>query len=570
MRSRLKWYHLNERNKMKREVYVKCGSCLTARMNFFKRATTSIVRRPGKTIILLLLVFILGTVIAGAISVNGAISNTDASLRARMPAIATTYFDHDSFSDTINWDNVDWEAGEDPWREAWEAREVLTADHVRAIEALDYVAYAEYIIRSWMDTFDLERYTVAGEIEAEIDMWGPPEGLASFALFGSSSTELVHVQNNIINLAQGHSFDASHLTMGADPNRSVAIISESLANTNNLSIGSTIVIPRIIPLPLPPGEWLENWGDSFLEENLYTTIELEVEIIGLFDVPNRITNPAEGEEEEQQRQVDRLNNIYVPNWALEELDRQEHEATLAAWESVDFDFDPMYHWMPMGGEDQETEVTPVFTLTDPELFDAFRSATEDLLPEHYNLVDMLASFENVASSMNTMRNIAFWVLWISVGATLLILSLLITLFLRDRRYEMGVYLALGEKKGKIISQILMEVVVTALIGITLAVFAGHFISSGVSQGMLESQLLSQQSNQSNSSDHQWDPESAAFENIGMPRTEMTPEEMMEAFEISFSIETIGLFYGIGLGAVVLSTVAPVIYVVTLKPKKVLM
>ena len=554
-------------------MYAKHDSWLATHMNFFKRATTSIIRRPGKTIILLLLVFILGSVIAGAISVNGAINNTDANLRARMPAIATAYFDHEAFNesmnDLINWDEVDWEAGEDPWRDFWNSREILTSEHVHAIEQLDYVASADYIIRSWMETFDLERYVVEieGGIDIDIGMWGQPDGLAGFALFGGSSTELVHVQNNIIYLTQGDPFETSDLVMRENPNRSVAIISEELANLNGLSVGQTFIISRTIPLPLPPGEWFDNWADQFLEENIYAIIELEVEIVGLFDLTDRITNPTEDQEEEYRQQADRLNNIYLPNWAIEELDRQAFEATLASWDSVDFEFDPMYHWLPEG--DQETEVIPVFTLTDPELFDEFGVAAEELLPEYYSLVDMMDSFENVASSMGAMRDIAFWVLWISVGATLLILSLLITLFLRDRRYEMGVYLALGEKKGKIISQILMEVVVTSLIGITFAVFAGHFISSAMSQGMLENQLVAQQNDQDRRPDH-FDPGSHAFENIGIPRTEMTPEEMMEAFEITFSFETISLFYIVGLGAVILSTTIPVIYVVTLKPKKVLM
>jgi len=105
-------------------------------MNFFKRATTSIIRRPGKTVILLLLVFILGSVIAGAISVEGAISNTDANLRRNMQPIVSIDFDWMAFDNSIDWATVDHEV-EDPWN----AREFLTAAHVREIGALSYVDF---------------------------------------------------------------------------------------------------------------------------------------------------------------------------------------------------------------------------------------------------------------------------------------------------------------------------------------------------------------------------------------------------------------------------------------------
>jgi len=134
---------------------------------------------------------------------------------------------------------------------------------------------------------------------------------------------------------------------------------------------------------------------------------------------------------------------------------------------------------------------------------------------------------------------------------------------------MGVYLALGERKGRIVSQILMEVVVTSFIGITLAVFAGHFISDAISGNMLRNALIEDAANQND--DWGWGVmrEWTVFDEIGIPTT-MSIDEMVDAFEVTLGFETIGLFYAIGLGAVVLSTLVPVMYVVTLNPKKVLM
>ena len=118
-------------------------------MNFFKRATTSILRRPGKTIILLLLVFILGTVIAGAISVEGAISNTDANLRRQMPPIVSIGEDDEAFQESPAWDDFDWDLydWEDPSTFPPQMP-ALTPEDVRAIGSLDYVDFYDYMIFS--------------------------------------------------------------------------------------------------------------------------------------------------------------------------------------------------------------------------------------------------------------------------------------------------------------------------------------------------------------------------------------------------------------------------------------
>jgi putative ABC transport system permease protein len=60
-----------------------------------------------------------------------------------------------------------------------------------------------------------------------------------------------------------------------------------------------------------------------------------------------------------------------------------------------------------------------------------------------------------------------------------------------------------------------------------------------------------------------------FNEMGL-ETELTVDEMMDAFDVSLDIRTIGIFYVIGLSAVIVSTIVPVMYIVTLHPKKVLM
>ena len=520
-------------------------------MNFLKRAVTSIARRPGKTVILLLLVFILGTVIAGAISVGGAINNTDANLRARMQPIVAIEFDDQAFNDSIDWDNHDFDNDPNPW----DNQPQITPTQVRALADLPYVAFHDFMIQYSLRSFDLERYW------GDQHPWNDEGRPTDVPLRGTTSTDMIQFETGIMELVQGSQFDATHMLPGGT--NSHALVSQQWANANNLSVGSTFTLSDFV---MEPRE--QDWGGTQFQpwnpedfNYLFGSADMTFTIVGLFDRP-------ENEDEDSWTRVDALNTIFVPNWAIEESVNQLVQLIHQAFDASDLELDEstaqQLEWISERG----MRIMSFFIVNDPANIEAFRAAAEPILPEFHNVQDMSNSFSDIESSMATMQGIADVVLWVSIGATLLILSLLITLLLRDRRYEMGVYLALGEKKSKIMSQILLEVVVTSFVGITLAIFSGHFISSAMSNNMLMNELQAAQapSNDFGGGMWRWD----IWQQIGIPNNDMTIPEMAEAFQVTLGADTILLFYGVGLGAVVLSTLIPVIYVVTLKPKKVLM
>ena len=516
-------------------------------MNFFKRATTSIIRRPGKTIILLLLVFILGSVIAGAISVEGAISNTDANLRRNMQPLLSIGMDHEAWWEYVEQYDFDWETTFPP-----ESPRLLPAD-VRAIGSLSHVDFYDYIIRFNLRSLDLERTSQYGNTGTG---WGYA---VDFILSGTTRTELIQIEQEAIRMVQGRQFESHEQTPSSD--RVAAIVSEDFVNLNNLSLNSVFTLSEWILSE--PNDWgdVRPWDiDEFAEENLHTRIDLEFEIVGIFELGDRIN---ENDHDEDWRRLEQLGTIYIPNWAIEQVARQIDQEIIYVFENSGTEIPP---WMSTTDEENELQVTPIFVLEDPGYMEDFREQAAIYLPEFHQFEDLSSAFDDIASSMATMSTIADWILYVSIGATLLILSLLITLFLRDRRYEMGVYLALGEKKGKIVTQILMEVLVTSFVAITFSVFVGNIISGTVSRNMLMNELMAEENDDSWMMHHRW----SVFDQIGIPTNNLSVDEMMEQFDVSLTAPTIGLFYVIGLGAVVLSTIAPVMYVVTLNPKKVLM
>ena len=504
-------------------------------MNFLKRALTSISRRPGKSIVLLLLVFILGTVISGALVVEVAIMNTEVHLRRNMRPIVIL-------------DNR--EAINDHWMGLGEWPTPLSLELLNQISQLSYVSHFNYYFSVAVSSFDLTPY------EPEHFMGNPvvyPSDLSSFDLRGTSNPELWDVTEEVIEMVDGRMFTENEI----NENIHTAIVSKRFAMENNLIIGSTFQMSSFV------FDFSDGWNNS--QENILEQMDHEFEIIGMFDVIRQDESNMRTDQERHQ-EWNRVNNIhgriYVPNTVARDVENNFYQMIRDSGMTELWAF-----WMNDARE--EAEASTMFALYDPLDLNSFRATVEPMLPDGWQIMDLSETFANMSSSMQTLQDIANWILFGAIGSSLLVLSLLIILFLRDRRYEFGVYLALGEKRLKIIGQVMLEVISIAVISISLALFAGNIISNNLSRSMLLTEL-------SNISDNL--PPHAMFADGnsiimrwgGLGVREMTPAEMLEAFDIPLEISTIFIFYVIGLTVVMLSTGLSTMYIFRLNPKKVLM
>jgi len=371
---------------------------------------------------------------------------------------------------------------------------------------------------------------------------------------------MVQFETELINLVEGRLFEESELVLGERTNDSHALISRELADVNNLSLGSTFTMSEYVIIPyMSMGQLnISPSRPSQLVENLYASIDMNFTIIGIYELPEE----HDFDDPSGWLRLHALSDIFVPNWSLEEAQRQIDDARRAAFEYAEIE---LPDWLEIFRVDAGN-ILAYFIVEDPRDIDDFRVAVEPLLPEFHYIVDMSGSFAIFESSMVNIQDVVNMVLIASVVATLLILSLIITLFLRDRRYEMGVYLALGEKKSRILLQILIEVIAVAIVGITLAIFVGQLASSAMSNDMLINELQANQEARENLILY----DISIFDQLGIPNNEMPIQEMVDAFQVTLSRDTILIFYGVGLSVVMVSTLLPVVYIITLKPKKILL
>src|SRR5699024_6987028 len=115
-------------------------------MNFIKRGFLGITRKKGKSLILLAVIFILGNLISGAISIQQATGNVETNIKDRLGAAATV--------------EVDYEAMDAMSEEELQGLEIqnVGVDLIKQIGELPYVKYYDYSMSTWLGSESIESY----------------------------------------------------------------------------------------------------------------------------------------------------------------------------------------------------------------------------------------------------------------------------------------------------------------------------------------------------------------------------------------------------------------------------
>jgi len=532
-------------------------------MNMINRGLKSLMGHKIKTVILLLLIIILGSVTASAIIMTNGIHSTANHLRRSIPAIVMRNNDVMAAQS---------EAGytlEEIMDGALDRYfHTLTREMVYEIGALPYVRGFSYTYAFYpfmMQSFDLNEYTP--------ENWEQIIYVNMFLLTGVTRPSFIQIEEDIWELVAGRLFTEDEMYLDESREYAPILITESVANLNGVSVGSTLTLYKDI-FELPENAVIPENGFSGLElENIweheyyaYVQIPFSFEVVGIISMPY-----------EPNYNVDRFlmqhwnqNRFIIPNWKVNEINNVWLESridmmTVFNIENIDEEIAFLERFMAL--------VTPTWVLYDIADFEAFAAQANEILPEFSIMEDMSFTQQDVLTSMGSVNSLMNQVLIVAIGATLIVLTLTILLYLRDRKHEIGVYLALGERKRKIILQILFEVLSVTTTGIIIAVFIGNVVSNQMSDFLLREAFISTQEACDFPTTHNycWNPRTTLeWSGFGIDRVQMEFDELIEIFDVSLDIRAITIFSGIALATTVLSTIVPVMYILELNPKEILL
>ena len=296
--------------------------------------------------------------------------------------------------------------------------------------------------------------------------------------------------------------------------------------------------------------------------------DFQVEVIGTFKVLQADKGSKQKSKDDQMMAqmtyTERANVIYTPNKFVQEFNKT---IQLKTFEEFPANFGENMTKEKLLKSIETDFSSAKYILKKPEMAEDFKvKATQILEQEKLKYSRVILStdqYEQVAGPVKGMAKISKLVLIISILASILIITLVTILFLRDRKHELGIYLALGEKRTRVVGQIVLEVVTVAIIAITISVFTGNMLAKGFSNSLIQTQKVEQTNN--NSADFQLDYELSQLTN-----NSVSEEDVIEAYQISLNAKYILLFYVVGLGVILVSTVAPLVYIMRLNPKKIMM
>lgn len=475
-------------------------------MNFLKRAFLSLARRKGKSLILLIIIFILSNVMAGSIAIGQASKNVERTIKLQLGANATV--------------DLDWEKMQNWNEEQWNSMEYVTPEVADKIGSLSYVKYYDYSSEAYINSTTLQQYD-PNIVEVPT--------MSYFPLRGVQYAPIMDIVNGNATLVNGRTFNETEVT-NADY---VALISDKVSELNNIFVGDVIMLTNTVSIYNPDGTMTE------------TKRDIALEIIGIF------TPKVEQSTENNGGWIDYtpFNRIYVPNGVVNAENRWMNEQYAIAYPDSNIKIDQIY-------------ITPTFVLNNPEDVESFRTEAKNFLPDYYKVTVSSDAYDSVAGPIKFIGSLSNIILYVAIGATILILSLVVILFLRDRKHELGIYLALGESKTKVVAQILIEVVSIALIAISLSLLTGNSIAKSTSQSMMDIRNEITGDNGNNGG--------VIYRDMGYNGTGVTEDDVLEAYKIEFSWDYVVILYGVGIGTVLLSSIAPMIYILRLKPKKIMM
>lgn len=479
---------------------------------------------------------------AGAIAIDQGTKSVEATIKNKLGAIATI---------TEDFDKIEKDAKDDPNVYEKINRPGVTA--FNEIGELSEVNYFDYSVNGYLST---EKFKAAQPKDVEF-VGG--EGETHFFTFkGINFNEVLDIKNKIVQLKDGRVFEKSEVEKGSN----VVLISEEVAKENDVRVGDKVTL-----------DYTSSMGVMIAEDGSETKTEpikkdYQVEVIGIFSVLQSEKKSKKDENSgmmnDESNFIERSNTIYAPNQLVTKVMK---ETSLLEFEKQPEMFGDMSKEDFEKMMDENNTGTATYTLKSPEVAEDFRIKTDKILQKNghkYSKVLISSDqYEQVAGPVKGMSKISKLVLIISVLASILIITLVTILFLRDRKHELGIYLSLGEKRSKVIGQIVFEVVVVAFIAITISVFSGNMLAKGFSNSLIQTQKTEEVDNGYNYNMDDWTYAQLSNNNV-------SEEDVIDAYNISLNPTYILLFYVVGIGVVLISTIAPLIYIMRLNPKKIMM
>ena len=402
------------------------------------RSWLSIRRKLGRTIILTLIFFMMANLVLAAIIVKTAVSAQMDYAKSTLGGTVAIQADMDAVRESQKSQIENGGDRKEMFREMIRpAIDVETADEIA--EYSEYVKDYSYEISTSANSASLETIELKGG--GSMKGMGEPQNQPGKSSSSSSDASTLDADIAIsginayayISSVQNGDMEIKDGTYFDENSGNQAMISYEFAELNELNV-----------------------GDAFEIKNIYTETSITLSVIGIYDSSEFNAN---------------ANTIYTNTQTASQFLNEDD------YNDGNYDVSNVKYYM-LNSDNAEEFVN--------KIKDDFPNLTE----ENLTIAVDTTEYDSMSGSIESVGSFADTILIIVIVAAIIIITLVVTINVKDRRYEMGVLLSLGAHKRNIIGQITTELLIVGTIGFILASITGTFFASNMGNAILESQIAS--------------------------------------------------------------------------------
>ncbi|EIM5083695.1 ABC transporter permease [Listeria monocytogenes] len=497
-------------------------------MNFFKRAWLSMKARKGRSVLQLIIFTVVCVLILSGFTIQSAADKASELAREQLGGTVTLTVDREKQMQTMREEASSSDSSSTESKPQFQSSPIDVSD-ANDLAKLNHVASYNYYsstqaLASGFDPIESSGDTSSSNDESSTtaETQGPGGGQG-----GPQMVDADLSISGLLDSATSTDFEAgtSELTSGvaitsADKDKNVAMVEENLAEENDWKV-----------------------GDSFTVTSSDGNTKITLKIVGIYKTTDSGSDMAQNFSF-----LNPYNKVYVPYTIANTIKGSDYKNTV---ESAVYTMDDAANISAF-----EKEAKKVDSID----WDTFKLDANDTL------------YQQMIGPINSVASFSKNVVYIVSIAGALILGLLVMMQVRDRKYEMGVLLAIGEKRGKLIAQFFVEILIVALVSFGLAAASSHYVAQ-----LAGNQLLAQQNsstNETTTSTENRGPGGGGGQGgpggFGQSVSNLTKNtEQIKELDIQVTLEDMLKMGGIGIGIAFISVLLPATLVLRMNPKTIL-
>lgn len=473
-------------------------------MSIIKRIYLSIIRNPYKSILLFLFFFSIGTFFGSSYLISSNIDSIEQNIEEQIDTYAVIRYKTDFIEKSWDKTSQDYENGQEQLFHIYTS--LLENNSVKNTN----IHLISDSTGKFVSNLTHKNWTIYEEISK-----------GSLYLCGIDSNSLFN-QQSIIEIVSGRFFSKEDII-----NKNQVII---LSEDYTYNDGSKIEIGDKITIRYQ--NYIEKFEDEDYQYEMLNQKDYSFEVIGKYKINTMAINSIWSNINYKYSYIpfSTLLNIKEQIIIDDEYKTGESNNKIYAYDNI------------------------IFQLDSPENLDDFKNEYLKLTNTYKNLdYEILTSadgYYEIKNILDNLNQISILFMIISGGISIIISTLIVYLYLKNRKHEVAILLSIGEKKKNIFIQYICEILLVGILGLSFSTYSTKIVGNQMFNHVINKQL------------NTLDLES--IDNVDYET------EIRENANVELTMEYIMIFISGGMIVLCLSSSLPLINLFKAKPKDILL